>query len=166
MWVTCMLHNWCLGVCPQYGSWFSLPILAGAPCCSPCFPHTPLFLLPLDFPHLLHPITSIFFGWGLLDLFLFLFTLQAGVAFVSMVPSVSIFPELGWESLLKWMASLNTWCFQSLSSLLSLPICTTHCCLLGPFLSLPAPPFILVLGLVRYSPCFLAVCCWEQLCLG
>lgn len=85
---------------------------------------------------------------------------------VSVVPSVSIFPELGWESLLKWMASLNTWCFQSLCPLLSLPICTTHCCLLGPFLSLPAPPFILVLGLVRYSPCFLAGCCWEQLCLG
>lgn len=85
---------------------------------------------------------------------------------VSVVPSVSVFPELGWESLLKWMASLNAWCFQSLSPLLSLPICTTHCCLLGPFLSLPAPPFILVLGLVRYSPCFLAVCCWEQLCLG
>ena len=41
MWVTCMLHNWCLGVCPQYGSWFSLPILAGAPCCSPCFPPYP-----------------------------------------------------------------------------------------------------------------------------
>ena len=85
---------------------------------------------------------------------------------VSVVPSVSIFPERGWELLLKWMASLNTWCFPSLCPLLSLPICTTHCCLLGPFLSLAVPPFILVLGLVHDSPCFLAVCCWEQLCLG
>ena len=85
---------------------------------------------------------------------------------VSVVPSVSIFPERGWESLLKRMASLNTWCFPSLCPRPSLPICTIHCCLLGPFLSLPVPIFILVLGLVHYSPCFLAGCCWEQLCLG
>lgn len=86
IWVTCMLHNWCAAVYPQYGPRFSLQIVVWSPFFSPFPSSISLPFSPSSSSSILStPLNSyqkIFSGWEPSDSFL-LSILQAGVAFVS-----------------------------------------------------------------------------------